>query len=123
LICVNSERVVSYAFLYPAALPASVYFARRIDFYQKIQCRARFVRSLGVLSASEATTCHKRKRAEELEKIEKTVEQSMENARSLIDRFFEVFQKTMNPWSGTALVDQMQRFAVKNVHASFEFVA
>lgn len=62
---------------------------------------------------------------DELEKVEKTVEQSMENARGLIDRFFEVFQKTigMNPWTGTALVDQTQRFAAKNVHAGFEFVS
>jgi len=63
--------------------------------------------------------------AEELEKVEQIVEQSMENARGPIDRLFEILQKTigMNPWSGTALVDQMQRFAVKNVHASFEFVS
>jgi hypothetical protein len=71
-------------------------------FIKKYNAGPASVRSLGVLSASEATTCHKRKRevmAEELEKVEKTVEQSMENARGLIDRFFEVFQKTigMNP--------------------------
>jgi hypothetical protein len=62
--------------------------------------------------------------ADQLVKVE-TFEESMENARGPIDRFFEVFQKTMgmNPWSGTALVDQMQRFAAKNAHASFEFVS
>jgi hypothetical protein len=62
--------------------------------------------------------------ANELEKVEKTVEHSMKNARGQIDRFFDVFQKSMgmNPWRGTALVDQMQRFTATNVRASFEFV-
>ena len=63
--------------------------------------------------------------ADELEKIEKTVEQSMENARGAIDHFSEVFQKTMgmNPWSGTAFVDQMQTLAEKNIRSTFEFVS
>jgi len=99
--------------------PHAIYFERASIFIEKHNAGLASVRSLRVISASEATTCHKRKRdavmAEELEKVGKIVEQSMENARGPIDRPFEIFQKTigMNPWGGTALVDQMQRFAVK----------
>ena len=63
--------------------------------------------------------------ADELKNFEKTVEQSMENARGAIDRFSEVFQKTMgmNPWTGTAFVDQMQSLAEKNIRSALEFVS
>jgi len=63
--------------------------------------------------------------ADELKNFEKTVEQSMENARGAIDRFSEVFQKTMgmNPWTGTAFVDQMQTLAEKNIRSALEFVS
>jgi Phasin protein len=56
--------------------------------------------------------------------VEEVVEHTMEEARPALDNYFDVFQKAMgiNPWSGTEWVDKAQRFAVKNVHAAFEFV-
>jgi Phasin protein len=122
------KRRVRYLFICSAASGRQC-LLQRVDFLSKNALQAPFSRRARAMSAIEPTRCYKRKSeevmADELEKVEKTVEQSMENVRGPIDRFFEVFQKTigMNPWTGTVLVDQMQRFAAKNVHASFEFVS
>jgi Phasin protein len=54
---------------------------------------------------------------------EEAFEQALKVARPAVDNYFDVVQKAfgVNPWSGTDLIDKAQRFAVKNVHASFEF--
>jgi hypothetical protein len=54
---------------------------------------------------------------------EEAFEQALKEARPAVDNYFDVVQKALgvNPWSGTDFIDKAQRFAVKNVHATFEF--
>jgi Phasin protein len=53
---------------------------------------------------------------------EEAFEQALKVARPAVDNYFDVIQKAfgVNPWSGTDFIDKAQRFAVKNVHATFE---
>ena len=54
---------------------------------------------------------------------EEAFEQALKVARPAVDNYFDVVQKAfgLNPWSGTNFIDEAQRFAAKNVHATFEF--
>ena len=62
--------------------------------------------------------------AEETKTMEKVAEETLERIREAIENYFEMVRKVMgmNPWSGTDLVGEAQRFSSDNIHATFEFL-
>jgi len=62
--------------------------------------------------------------ADETNRMEKAVEQSMSQAQEAMESYFDVVQKAfaMNPWSGTEFGDKAQRFYSQNIQTTLEHV-
>lgn len=60
----------------------------------------------------------------ETQSVANSIDETMEKARGAVTGYLENVQKMMgmNPWGGTELFSEAQRFSSDNIQATFEFI-